>query len=804
MRCDHCGLDIPENALIKEDNHNFCCKGCAGVFRLLNDMKLEKFYELKGEQKLNRAQEINKSAAMFDSDAFAKRFIARKENNLCEMSLALEGVHCAACVWLIERVVNKLDGAIETDINFTTNKAKILFDENVLKPSEIVSAIRSIGYDAAAYDPKIAETNAKAERKEYYTRLIVALFAMMNTMWLAVARYLGLFSGMDENLANIIYLAEFLLATPTLFFSGWVFYRGGYFGLKNGFVTMDLLVATGATLTYAYSIYATLISKAEPYFDSVTMIISFVLIGKFLEVKAKKSAVDTLDKLIALAPNEIIRIEGGNRIKLSPEEIKSGDIIEIEAGERIVFDGVILSGSASLDMSSISGESKPRFSGPNDSVISGAINTDGILRIKVENDYAHSTFFRVINLLEESLKNRPNIENFANKISRKFSTTILSIAAITFLVWNFALDATFDRSLMIAISVIVIACPCALALATPIASVIAALEGAKRSALFRATKHIETLAKAKFILLDKTGTLTIGKPQVISCETTANFNPSKLYALIVANSHPISKGVSEFLPQKHNILKCELKDIKIITGRGAIALDQNNKIVLGGNAALMKENNINAGKQDDENSIFYFAENGEITAKFSLADTIKTNAEKAVKFFKNFGLKPIIISGDSYEITKKVASDLQIPDFYAELLPDQKAEIVRKTRENGAVIMTGDGLNDTVALAQAEIAVAMHSGAETAVAVSDIVLLRDDLADLALAIAIARKTYRVILQNIAISIGYNALLIPLAAAGFITPLIAALSMSFSSLLVVGNSMRVKSAAKEFDKMLATI
>ncbi|MDR2151787.1 MAG: heavy metal translocating P-type ATPase [Helicobacteraceae bacterium] len=815
MRCDHCGLEIASGAEISEGGHNFCCKGCQGVFFLLRDLNLGGFYELKGEQKLDRPKENRRDLERFDSEIFAKRFISVKDN-LCEAALALEGIHCAACVWLNEKVINRLDGVIDANINFTTNKAKIVFDPAKIKLSKIVETIRSIGYDASPYDPKLAEEGANKERKEYYTRLIVAIFAAMNIMWLAVARYLGLFSGMDEALIRVIYFVEFCLATPTLFFSGWVFFRGGYYGLKNGFVTMDLLVATGGTLTYGYSIYAAQIG-AEPYFDSVTMIIAFVLIGKFLEVRAKKSAVDTLDSLIAAAPQEVTRVTNGAKERVAPEAIAIGEIIESTAGERIVFDCEVLSGTAALDTASLTGESEPKVVTKGDKALGGAINTDGVLLLRVEKDYEHSTFRAVYALLEQSLENRPSIANLANRLSRRFSSTILAIAALTFCAWFFALDSDFDRALRAAISVIVIACPCALALATPIASVIGTLEGARRNILFRSANVLETLAKAKFLLLDKTGTLTIGKPQVVQADFGADFDPAKLAALVGSSSHPISKGVAEYLDglggERFERFDRAAPigasgdlgafggfgDLKTIAGRGVAA-----GALLGGNEALMRENNAQIDAAFDApcnalsnaalkaGSRFYFAENGVVQARFLLADKLKADATDAIAALKRMGLEIAILTGDSQSAAFGVASALEIGEVHCSLLPQDKAALVDRYRQKGIVVMVGDGLNDAIALAKANVAIAMHGGADISISASDLVLLKDSLSDLAFAIKLSKKTYRVIKQNIALSIVYNACLIPLACMGYIIPLIAALSMSFSSLLVVGNSLRIKS------------
>lgn len=784
MRCDHCGLEFEEEHFIKERSDDrelhFCCKGCQGVWHLLSGAKLDKFYDIKGAQTLTPPTHKQTNFARFDTDAFTKSYVKNRDG-LNEISLVLEGIHCAACVWLNEKVLHTLDGVYEANINFTTHKAKILFDINIVPVSKIIEAIESIGYTASAYNPAVAEEQANKERKEYYTRLIVAVFASMNVMWLAIARYLGYFSTMDSDLVFVIHLAEFLLATPTLFYSGWVFFRGGFYGLKNGFVTMDLLVSTGATLTWSYSIYALFVAHHEAYFDSVTMIITFVLIGKFLEVKAKKSAVDTLDSLISLAPTECTKIVGGVRQKVALEEVAEGDIIEISAGERIVFDSIITKGTVALDEASLTGESVPRVATVGDKVLGGAICTDGVLELKVLKDYESSTFKSIINLLEDSLSKKPEIENLANSLSRYFSSTILTIAVITFVAWFWAVGADFDRALMVAVSVIVVACPCALALATPIATVIGTSFAAKNQILFRATKYLESLAKAKSVLLDKTGTLTIGKPQVVAYKEFAPYDKGELLGLIGASLHPVSMGVKEYIAKQN--AKKDISDIKVIAGRGIASGD-----MIGGNYELIRESGIDAPNLGGG---FYFAQNGELKAHFELQDSIKDDAKDAIDTIKMMDLEIVILTGDDKKIADQVANILGISAVYANLLPEEKAKIVEKYQQKGAVVMVGDGINDAVALAKADVAIALHSGTDVAIASSSVVLLKSTVKDLANSMLISRKTYKTIKENIGFSFVYNAFMIPIAVLGFVSPLIAALAMSASSLVVVGNSFRIK-------------
>jgi len=309
VKCTHCQLEFDESVMITEQEGDetlyFCCKGCEGVYHLLKADGLDSFYDKLGSQKLDPASNAKTDdLERFDLEGFKKKYIRTTPDGFCEISLIIEGIHCSACVWLNEKVLHQTEGIIEATINYSNNKAHVVWDPDILKLSEIIEKIRTIGYNAYPYDPRLQEERAVKTRNDYYVRILVGVFATMNIMWIAIAQYVGYFSGMEEKYKNILNIAEFALATPTLFYSGWIFFRGAYYGLKNRFVNMDLLVATGASLSYIYSIYAMISHKGEVYFDSTTMIVTFVLVGKYLEVLSKKRASDTLDRIIGTMPTE--------------------------------------------------------------------------------------------------------------------------------------------------------------------------------------------------------------------------------------------------------------------------------------------------------------------------------------------------------------------------------------------------------------------------------------------------------------------------------------------------------------------
>lgn len=791
IACDHCSLEFSEDVMIEDGGKHFCCKGCQGVFHLLQTENLDSFYKKKKGEKLNPVKEHQDSLEKFNLDTFKEKYITQKDG-FSEISLIIEGIHCAACVWLNEKVLEKEDGIIDISINFTTHKAKILWDTDKLQLSQIIKLIRSIGYNAYPYDSKRNEERAYKARKEYLNKMAVAIFATMNIMWLAIARYLGYFTGMDEDLKFNIHIAEFLLATPTLFYSGLIFFKGAYFGLKNRIVNMDLLVVGGATLTYLFSIWTAFVKHEEGYFDSVAMIITFILVGKFLEVRSKKTAIDTLDTLQATIPTEVTIVKDGEKTIVRLEDVKVGDVIETKAGERVVFDSIVISGESSIDSSSLTGENLPEEISIGSKVLGGCENLTGVIRTKVEKSFKDSTLYSIINLLEDTMNHKPKIEKKANEISQNFSLTILLLAVVTFFAWLYY-SKDLDSSIMIAVSVIIIACPCALALATPIATVVGIGTAAKRGILFKGSNLIETMAKANTLVLDKTGTITKGKPKVVKHEILKNFDNSILASLVDSSNHPIAKGVRDFFPNE------EIKELTVREEKAkGLKCQVEGESYFGGNIKFIQEcvENLHIPSIDNEFSHFIYADSKEIKAIFYLEDEIKEDAKDALKAIRDLGIELIMATGDKENSARKVAKEIGIERVYSELLPNEKAQLVRDLRKEGKIVVTtGDGINDSIALGSSDIAIAMHSGADTAINVSDIVLLDSSLNNLKDTFTISRRTYHFVKQNLLLSLIYNVITIPIAMAGFVIPLVAALSMSLSSLLVVGNSLRIKSTFK---------
>lgn len=789
VTCSHCHLEFNKDVMIVDAEHYFCCKGCQGIYHLLSDEGLDGFYEKSGDTILSAPSTQYEDSSNFNAPAFYDKFVKINSDGLNEVSLIIEGIHCSACVWLNEKALHKMDGIVEANINYTNNKATIVWLDDRVKLSEIVDMIRAIGYNAYPYDASLQEVRANSERKDYYLRMAVAIFASMNIMWIAVAQYAGFFSGMTQEIKTILNTAEGVLATPVLFYSGWVFFRGAYYGLKNSVINMDLLVATGAALTYVYSLYITITEHGEAYFDSVSMIITFVLIGKFLEVISKKNAADTLDIIGRHLPSEVKVLKDEKIIFCKLEDIKIGDTVVVSSGEKVLLDGEVIKGEGSFDESSLTGESDPVYKNQGDSVISGTTSIDADVHFSVSRDFEHSTLSNLVALLENAINKKPKIEQLANKLSEHFSTVVLLLAIATFFIWWFW-PHSLEESLMVGVSVIVIACPCALGLATPVATLVGLHLGAKQGILFKESAQLETMAKVTKLVVDKTGTLTVGKPEVIKEHTLENFDKRFLFSLVKLSSHPISQGILHFLEKEDFQEELLYDSFSHVAARGMRAEYKGGE-VLGGNGQFMLDNGLQSNFSSD-NSLFFVAINKKIVAIYELSDRVKEGAKELVEALKANSIETIMLTGDHEKSALKVAKSIGITQVRANLFPEEKLSFVEKLQNDGeVVVMVGDGVNDILALGAADIGIVMGSGSDIAIDVGDVVLLNNSLNSLVSAFKISSTTFNLIKQNFGISLVYNAITIPLAMLGYVIPLIAALSMSFSSLLVVGNSLRIK-------------
>ena len=802
--CKHCAGHFEGEAVIDANGNEFCCNGCKNVYAYLKSQGFSEFYSKLKNGEQNLAKPSSKHFDKQSASSMFSKLLRRDENSpfICELEVLISGIHCPACIWLNEKALSNLEGVLELNISATTSKARVLFDERKTALEEILNLIIAIGYDPKPFNEVKGAKNSLS--REYYAKLIVALACSMNIMWVAIAVYSGYFEGLSAGAKKILHFAEFVLASPPVFYTASVFYRSALSSLKLRQISMDVNVSLGILSVYFYSVYAMLSGAEQVYFDSACMLVTFIFAGKFLQTKATQKAAQELENISSLFVEQVMSVKNNSRIPSISEfkpcdvsEIKSGDFVLLRSGERAMIDGVVLSGEASVDNSSINGESVPVGISKDDALLSGALCAEGSVIYKATSSFQGSFLNKLSKLLSNASFARAQIEELANKISSHFGWAILGLCVASFVFWSVTNISAWSgaSAFGVAISVLVIACPCALSLATPIATLVAMGTSTKRSIVFKDAKVLETLAKCDIIAFDKTGTLSKANLKVLSEQRFLPFDDGALLALASASTHPISKAVASYILEKTCALSLfsqdALENIQNIAGKGISATYKGVKIA-GGSRAFVES--LGASLSDDtqdSSSEYYFMYDNKLVARFFLDDELREGAKASIKELKQMGLKVLMLSGDKQIVASKVASELGIDESHGELNPEQKALLIKELQKSANVVMVGDGINDILALKSANVGIAMGSGASVSVGVSDVVLLRDELGDLVFALRQAKKTFKVIKENLFISLVYNALSIPLAMAGFIIPLFAAISMSFSSLLVVLNSLRLK-------------
>ncbi len=780
MKCSHCQLEFKESELFKEViNHKelyFCCTGCARVYALLLDLNLESFYDKLNDSTLAPVTPQNSMSASMSTLELEQ---VLEENNKGDfiLNLLLEKTHCNACLWLNQKVLERLKGVKKVSVNFTTHHLQIVFDKS-LNPKEIVQKIESLGYGAKIYNAKNYALKAQKEQRSYLLTLSVGFFATMNLMFIAIAKYASYGVGMDKLMQRNLDLVSLFLSLLVLVVVGRFFIKGAFYGLKNGVLGMDLSVSFGALSAFVYSIYAMLVSQ-ETYFEASSTILTLVFGSKFLELKARLFA---NEKCLALESHEIhsvIVVENGKQIEKHPKDVAIGSVVLVPSGAKIALDGALLN-NASVDASLISGEFKPLELGVNDLILGGYVNVGAPFSYQVSANFQNSRLSGLLETLKKSFLEKPLIESSANKIADIFSKAVLFLAFISFLLWQFGLGGNFEKALMVCISVLVISCPCAFALATPIALVIGVFKNPL--IVFKEALFLETLAKVKKIFIDKTGTLTQKEVLLKEKIIYEEFDERLLKSLLKTREHLAHSAILKSLDSDEVSLE------KIEFFAHGLKANYHNETLLVGSLKFLNAMGVNIKAKESANIMVGFAKNKTLCALFILEERLKNNAKEVIQFLQNKGLELEILSGDNESSVKECAKKLGISNYCANLTPEDKAQIISSYK--GVCAMIGDGNNDALALKQASVSLGFEKSALSKSA-CDILLLEEDLSLLEKAFDNAQKVYQVVLQNIVLSLIYNAILIPVAMLGYINPLIASLSMSASSLLVVLNSLRLK-------------
>ena len=728
--------------------------------------------------------------------------------------LKISGMHCASCALNIENILKEEQGINSANVNLANQKAYIVFDPNKIDFLKIKNLIESLGYKAEKDDEISLEESENKDYKEIQKlkkRFIYSLIFSLPVAYLAMGEMLGFY--IPPFLKNYNTLIQFILSTVVILYCFDIWKYGFKYLIKLR-PNMDSLIFIGTAVAYFYSLTILLLLflgfeiDTHIYFESAVLILVFISLGKYLEGLTKGKTTEAIKKLIGLQPKEATVLKDGKEIKISVNEVLVDDIVLVKPGEKIPVDGIIIDGYSAVDEKMITGESIPVEKNVGDNVIGGTINKTGFLKLKATRVGKGTMLSQIIKIVEEAISSKAPIQLLADKISFYFVPAVISVAILAFVIWLF-MGQPLAFALTVFVSVLIIACPCALGLATPTAIMMGVGLGAKNGILIKSNKALEISRKVNIIVFDKTGTLTKGEPTVTDIVPNNNFSKEdilKLSASLEKNSeHPLAEAI--FKKAKEEKLELfEVKNFKAIPGYGVVGELNGKKIILG-TRKLMINNNIDPSfieekislLEDQGKTVMILAQDKDIVGIIAVADTLKDYAKEAIEILHQMGKKIAIITGDSKRVAQAIAKILGIDNVLAEVLPQDKANEIKKLQSKGNVVaMVGDGINDAPALAQSDLGIAIGSGTDIAIETGEIVLIKNDLRDVIKAIKLSAYTFKKIKQNLFWAFFYNVLAIPIAAGvlypffGFLlNPVLAAMAMAFSSVSVVLNSLLMK-------------
>ncbi|TCS69426.1 heavy metal translocating P-type ATPase [Effusibacillus lacus] len=712
------------------------------------------------------------------------------------VELAITGMTCAACSTRVEKRLNKLTGVLKANVNLASEKAMVEYDADATNVKAIIDLVEKTGYGAKEI-VQVNEDEERLRRKKEYEKLELRLIIASLLTLPFLIEMTGMFAQSEVMVSEYL---QFGLATIVQFWIGWRFYEGAYKSLRGGSANMDVLVAIGTSAAYFYSVYYTFVEPGDIYYEASTVIITLILLGKFLELRAKGRTSEAIKKLMKLQAKTARVIRGDREQDIPIEEVRVGDIILVRPGEKVPVDGIITEGHSTLDESMITGESVPVSKAVGDEVIGATINKHGSFRFRATKVGKDTALAQIIRLVDEAQGSKAPIQRLADKIAGIFVPVVMGIAVITFLITWLLTD--FQTAMIHAVAVLVIACPCALGLATPTAIMVGTGRGAESGILIKGGESLETAHKITTVVLDKTGTITKGKPEVTDLVPAGSFSERKLLRLAasgeIGSEHPVAGAIVE-KAKAEGIDLAESSHFQAIPGHG-IEAEVDGKKVLIGNLKLMKDRGVDVSDwtrqmeelESEGKTVMMAAVEGSLAGLLAVADTVKETSAEAIDALKQMGIEVVMITGDNRRTAEAIARQVGIERVLAEVLPEHKAEQVSQLKEQGKVVaMVGDGINDAPALAAADVGMAIGTGTDVAMEAADVTLMRGDLRSIPDAISLSKMTMKKIRQNLFWAFIYNVIGIPIAAFGFLSPIIAGAAMALSSVSVVSNSLLLK-------------
>jgi len=744
--------------------------------------------------------------------------------------LAITGMDCASCAAVVEKGLRKLDGVIDVSINLATERAQVTYVAGQITRRDLVKQVEMTGYGVAegATTEELGDAERAAREREITKQrryLLVGVLFTLPLFILSMGRDFGLVGEWAH--APWVNFLFWAMATPVQFYVGWQYYRGGYKALRNGAANMDVLVALGSSVAYFYSIIVTLgLAPGHAYFETSASIITLIATGKLLEVRAKGRTSEAIRQLMGLRPKTARVVRDSEEIDVPIDTVEVGEMVIVRPGEKIPVDGLIVEGHSAVDESMITGESLPVDKAPGDKAIGATINRQGLLKLEATAVGRETALAQIIRLVEEAQASKAPIQRLADKVAAIFVPAVAATALVTFLIWMFLVPgATFTQALIRMVAVLIIACPCAMGLATPTAIMVGTGRGAGMGILFKNSGALERAHELTAVVLDKTGTITTGEPTVTDI-AAAGVNGTK--AAITQNDvlrlaasaergseHPLGESIVKAAEAKINVGSLpelsEPEDFESITGRGVRATVEG-QAVLVGSRKLLEEAGVELNRladhasrlQDEAKTVIWVAADGKAQGLIAVADTLKEGSREAIALMKRAGLHVAMISGDNTATAEAIAREAGIDEVFAEVLPGEKAAYIRQLQDAGQVVaMVGDGINDAPALAQSDVGIAIGTGTDVAMETADVTLIRGDLRAVPEALALSRATIKTIKQNLFWAFGYNVILIPVAAGILypfawapdmlrqLHPILAAFAMAFSDVFVIGNSLLLR-------------
>ncbi|HEN2476611.1 TPA: heavy metal translocating P-type ATPase [Streptococcus agalactiae] len=732
----------------------------------------------------------------------------------------IDGMTCASCALTIEKAVNKLDHVDSAVVNLATEKMTVTFDDTTLSPNVIEECVSESGYEASLFKEETSKSQSERHQlaiEKMWHRFWMSAVATIPLLYISMGPMINLWlpSFLMPDKGPLNYgMIQLLLTLPVMYF-GRIFYQNGFKALFKRHPNMDSLVAIATTAAFIYSLYGLyeilqgdIHYAHQLYFESVAVILTLITLGKYFEILSKGRTSASIEKLLTLSAKEARVIKDGEDYMVPLDKVKIGETILVKPGEKIPLDGHVVAGESSIDESMLTGESIPVEKKVGSKVYGASINGQGSLTIFVEKEAGGSLLSQIINLVEAAQTSKAPIANLADKVSGVFVPFVIVIAILSGLSWYLILGQSFAFSLKIMIAVLVIACPCALGLATPTAIMVASGKAAENGILFKGGEVLEKAHHIDTMVFDKTGTLTKGKPEVVAIKTYGGDKEEflgQVASVEKLSNHPLSQTIVNKAKEKELPLR-EVMAFKNILGYG-LSATINGKTMLVGNANLMTKNDVNLDlakadieiAQEEAQTVVYVSENGVLSGLITLTDQLKTDSQETVKQLQRLGFNLVLLTGDNKASADAIAQKLGITTVVSEVLPDQKANVILELKEKGGQIaMVGDGINDAPALASSDVGISMSSGTDIAIESADIVLMKPELTDLLKAMTISKQTIQIIKENLFWAFFYNVLAIPVAmgvlhlfGGPLLNPMLAGLAMAFSSVSVVLNALRLK-------------